>query len=124
MFRDDELEHAVAVATNGRRIFHIERIVDWKNTRGRGQATGCAHAYCRAEDQDDILLAHHRILFDNGGVWCASVSNKSLLVAHAKDSFAARQGLHGPPTSGLMTVQKARSTYIPLPQFSVKIFRH
>jgi hypothetical protein len=117
-FTDEELKHAVWVGSGGCQLFHIERIVKWKNDRA---PTGCAHAYCREEDREKILSAHRRVLFDNGGVWCVDAAERAAMVQYVKQ--ALQQAQHRPATSGLLTVEMAQSDYVPDERYSIKSFR-
>ncbi len=115
-FTDRQLEHAIAVATGGLRVMHIERIVKWTQNR---EPTGCAHAYCRGEDQAAIIGASKRVLFDTFGMWCAQPGGEAAMLA------AYMRQVPAPPrpyTTGLVTVEKAKSSYQPDERYRIAAF--
>lgn len=133
LFTDEQLNHAIGVATNGRAtLVHIERIVNWKNNRA---PTGCAHAYCRHEDAEAILGAHQRVLFDEEGVWVAmcpaeatSLQSYAATIRHQapviNQPLAAPGGRasRGKMPTGLLSVEAAKSTYVRDEAFAVTSF--
>ena len=116
LFTDRQLEHAIASATGGRRVLHIERIVNWKQNRA---PTGCAHAYCRAEDQAAIVSGSKRVLFDSMGVWVAEPGAEAAMLESYMRTVPAPPR---PYTTGRMTVEKAKSSYVPDARFCIKAF--
>ena len=122
-FTDDQLNHAISVATGGRiELQHIERIVNWKKNRA---PTGCVHAYCMPSEAEVILSAHQRVLFDEEGVWFARTERELAALqdyVHHCHGATAQQKAPGCMPSSLLTVEIARSTYVPDARYSIKQF--
>jgi len=120
---DDQLNYAIGIATCGLMLHHVERIVNWKKGRS---PTGCVHAYCRHEDVDTILSAHLRIRFDEEGVWFArneaeaeALKKYVPAVASPVAIDASNSVVPSAMPSGLVTIEVARSTYVPDAQLTV-----
>jgi len=118
---DAQLNYAMATVTGGCHVHFVERIVNWK--RGR-TPTGCVHAYCLPCDADLILAANQRILFDDFGVWCATNDEQSMrlrdyskYLGQQKDSRLSASMPHH-----LMTVERAKSTYVRNEDFAIDSF--
>ena len=116
---DEQLNHAISVATGGLVLQHIERIVNWKKNRA---PTGCVHAYCMPSEVDAILSAHQRVLFDEEGVWCAWNDHELGALQDYVHRHAAQSKASGCLPSSLLTVEFARSTYVPDVRYTVKQF--
>ena len=95
---DEQLNFAIAVATGGIVLQHVERIVIWKKNRA---PTGCVHAYCLPSEVDAVLSAHQRVLFDDDGVW----------VAQCADDLAALKAYAATQLNGMLF----RLPFIPIP---------
>ncbi len=123
LFTDEQLTHALTVATGGRTAVHIERIVNWKKNRA---PTGCAHVFCRPEDQRPILAAHQRILFDEEGVWVAHTAAETAALVqyadHLRTCEAPRPQHGNKMPMGLVSIEEARSTYVRDEAFAVTSF--
>ena len=116
---DEQLNHAISIATGGLVLHHIERIVNWKKNRA---PTGCVHAYCMPSEVDAILSAHQRVLFDEEGVWCAWNDHELGALQDYVHRHAAQSKASGCLPSSLLTVEFARSTYVPDVRYTVKQF--
>jgi len=120
---DDELNYAISIATGGLVLHHIERIVNWKKGRS---PTGCVHAYCRPEDANAVLSAHLRLRFDENGVWFARNDEEvEALKKYVPQQVspvaidASNSVVQSAMPSGLVTIEAARSTYVPDAQLTV-----
>ena len=117
---DEQLNFAIAVATGGIVLQHVERIVIWKKNRA---PTGCVHAYCLPSEVDAVLLAHQRVLFDEDGVWVAqSEDEMHLLRNYVVAGAVPSKACGGCMPTNLLTVEKAKSTYVPDDRFRIKGF--
>jgi len=113
-----QLQYAVRVASGGRaHILYMERILNWKKNRA---PTGCVHAYCRYDELDALLEADQTVLADEGGIWYGGASAAEMRQLNDYVASLARRGQSSQYRSApgrCMTVQPARSNYIPNPMF-------
>jgi hypothetical protein len=116
----EQMRHAIA-AVSGVSIYHMEIIVDWKNSK---KPKGCARVYCEEHQVEAILQANERILFDEGGVWPIRCPEDSATVnAHLSTlvgQLCTSTGACLP--KGLTTFARAKSTYESNPKYFVKGF--
>ena len=106
---DECLNYALGIMIRSA-VYYVERIVK------KGKPTGCLHAYCVPAEAEKILSASHRVLFDEVGFWWPLTEQQSVCLSHYI-SYLSANAMHRPACLPYqsMTVEQARSTYVPFP---------